>query len=63
MWDVLKKIFDWIPGRRESYRNTIERIEREMDDLQKQGLSGPRADKYERLAKQLRDIRRKTKNT
>ena len=59
----INKIFDWIPGRREHYRNKIEEIEREMDDLQKQGLAGSRADKYELLSKRLRDLRRKAKNT
>lgn len=64
MWgNVFGKIFDWLPGRRESYRNKIEEIEREMDSLIRQGLSGSRADKYERLAQRLRDIRRKAKNT
>ena len=62
-WNVLDKIFDWLPGRREHYRNQIEEIQREMDDLQKQGLSGSRADKYERLCKQLRTLRQKAKNT
>lgn len=63
MWDVIGKVFDWIPGRREHYRNKIEEIQREMDYLQKQGLTGKRVDKYESLAKLLRNIRQKAKNT
>jgi len=63
MLAFLDKIFDWLPGRREHIRNKIEDIQDEMDILQKQGLSGSRADKYERLALQLRAFRKKAKNT
>ena len=59
----INKIFDWIPGRREHYRNKIEETKREMDKLQKKGLSGKRADKYIRLANKLRILREKAKNT
>lgn len=56
------KIADWFPGRREAYRNNIEEIEREMDELQRRGLVGNRADKYEHLALRLRELRQKAKN-
>ncbi len=59
----INKIFDWLPGRREHYRNKIEDVQNEMDKLQKQGLNGARADKYIKLAEQLRNLRRKAKNT
>jgi len=63
VWNAVGKIFDWIPGRREHYRNKIEEIQREMDKLQAYGLSGKRAVKYKLLAKQLRVLRDRTKNT
>jgi len=61
--DVIGKIFDWIPNRREHYRNKIEDIKNEMDRLQKEGLTGKRADKFIALAKLLRNLREKAKNT
>jgi len=61
--DIIGKVFDWIPGRREHYRNKIEEIKREMDKLANKGLTGSRSDKYERLSKQLRTLRQRVKNT
>jgi len=63
MWDVISKIFDWLPGRREHYRNQIDEVQREMDKLEDEGLVASRADKYERLARKLRSLREKAKNT
>ena len=60
--DILKKIFDWIPGKREYYRNKIKAIENEMDILQAEGLDGRNGDKYIALAKLLRNIRKKAEN-
>jgi len=60
----INKIFDWIPGRREHYRNKIEEIKREMDKLQKEGLnSDSTVNKYMRLTVQLRNLREKAENT
>jgi hypothetical protein len=59
---ALSKIANWLPNRQEHYRNKIEDITNEMDILQAQGLNGNRSDKYERLAQQLRNLRKKTKN-
>jgi len=61
--EIIGKVFNWIPNRREHYRNKIEEIENEMDDLQKRGLSGKYAVRYERLALKLRNLRKKAKNT
>lgn len=58
----LNKIFDWVPGRREHYRNRIKDIENEMDRLQSEGLVGKRGDKYIALAKLLRNVRKKAEN-
>lgn len=63
IWNVLDKIFEWVPNKKEHYRNKIRGITREMDELQKQGLSGKRADKFIALAKLLRNLREKAKNT
>jgi hypothetical protein len=60
--EIISKVFNWIPNKREYYRNRIEKIKREMDDLQKQGLDGGRATRYERLARELRKYREKSKN-
>ena len=60
---VIGKIFDWLPGRREHYRNEIESIRREMDGIQKRRPFTTRdADLYMRLSSKLRILEQKAKN-
>lgn len=48
------KLFDWLPGRRESMVNKIESLKKEMDSvIQKKPFDPAR---YERLAMQLHDL-------
>lgn len=61
--EAIGKVFSWIPTKREHERNRIADIEREMDELQEQGLNGKRADRYVDLAIKLRKLRQKAKNT
>ena len=61
--DAIGKVFDWLPNRREHYRNKMESIERQMDELQKRGLAGSNGAKYESLARKLWDYRQRAKNT
>ena len=62
--EIISKVFNWIPNKQEYYRNKIEKIKREMDKLQKEGLnSDSTVNKYMRLTVQLRDIRKKAENT
>ena len=59
---VLGKIFDWLPGRRENYRNQIENIKRQMDEIKKKPYSASNSWKYDRLADKLRTLEQKAKN-
>ena len=57
------RIFDWLPGRRESYRNKIDKIKREMDAIQsKNDFSNADADKYIKLAGKLQNLESKARN-
>lgn len=60
--DVFGKVFDWIPGRRESYRIQIEQIKREMDTLAKKKPFDTRDSiRYGQLADRLRVLEAKVK--
>lgn len=50
---VLGKVTEWVPGRRESLNNTIDKIKQEMADVQNKKPFD--TVKYERLCKQLRN--------
>lgn len=61
--EAIGKIFNWIPGREEHRRNKIEDIKREMSIIQKRHpFSDSDADRYERLAGELRRLEQKAKN-
>lgn len=61
--NIIEKIFDWIPGRKEHYRNKIEDIKRRLYELQKSIPFTTRdADEYMQLSSQLRKLEQKTKN-
>jgi len=58
---AIGKLFDWLPGRRESMQNKIDAIKKEMYGIQqKRPFDSAR---YERLADQLRDLEAKEKRT
>ena len=62
--DAIGKIFDWLPGRKESIRNRIEKTKREMDDLQKQQpWNFDRAKRYALLASRLRKLESEAANS
>ena len=48
---AIGKLFDWLPGRRESLQNKIDTIKREMAHVQQTRPFN--SNKYERLAEQL----------
>lgn len=50
---VLEKVCDWIPGKRESLQNKIDKIKKEMYEVQ--NTRPFNAVKYERLADRLRE--------
>ena len=61
--EVFSKIFDFIPGRKESLANKISKLERQLDVLQK--ISNPDASdklRYNIVAEQLRQARELAKN-
>jgi hypothetical protein len=61
--EAIGKIFDWIPGRRETYRNQIENVKREIYVLQsKRPFTDADSDKYVKLASKLRQLEEKAKN-
>ena len=61
--DIIGKIFDWIPGRREHYRNQIENIKRELYELQdRKPFTSDDSDKYVKLASKLRQLEEQAKN-
>ena len=62
-WDVLGKVADWFPGRKESRRNKIEKIQREMAEIQTHTpFTVNDAHKYELLSGKLRTLQREARN-
>ena len=61
---TIGKIFDWIPGRKESRRNKIEKIKREIYEIQnKHNFSVNDSRKLESLASKLREYESESKNS
>lgn len=61
--DAIGKIFDWLPGRRESIRTRIDKTKRDMDELQKQKpWNFALAKRYALLASRLRKLEAEAAN-
>lgn len=60
--EVLGKIFEWIPGRKEYYRAKITKIKQKMDLLVQQRSTVARRREYKRLADQLWVYEEKIRN-
>lgn len=59
---AIGKIFDWLPGRKESRRNKEAKLRREYEEILKKDWTPALAVKLEHIAKQLRIISEKNKN-
>lgn len=63
---IAEKATEWLPSKKESYRDRIDKIKREMNDLQKAHYDKPwttrDADRYTRLSHELSSIQSKVKN-
>jgi hypothetical protein len=62
MWKLLDKIADWIPGRKESQRQTIRKLEAERDDLMGRPMDGHNYVRLQRVLEQLRSLRNKVQD-
>jgi hypothetical protein len=60
--DVFGKVFDWIPGRKETRANRIEKLEREQDELQKKPATPDNIKRMGVIADQLRILYAQSKN-
>lgn len=57
-------IADWLPGKKESFRNKASRLEKEMDDiLKKDIMSNADARRYNKFAHKLRELEGKIRNS
>jgi len=60
---LIGKLADYIPGRKESLRNQIDKTKRKMDEIQKRKPFRNRdALEYAKYSKRLRDLERKATN-
>ena len=62
MLSFLDKIFDWVPGRKESQRQEIDRLQREADELLKNRMDGRNYVQLQRITERLRNLREKIAN-
>ena len=60
--NAIGKIFDWLPGREESLRNTIQKIHKEMSKLEKEPASADNTQRYSSLVRQLCEAESKLQN-
>ena len=61
---VAEKATDWIPGRKENYRNQEENLKRKLDEIQKRNpFTNADSLDYQRVADKLRIVQQKLKNT
>lgn len=59
---AIGKIADWIPNKKERYRDKIDWLKRKLDDIQKEKPTVNSVHKYELFSKQLREYEEKLKN-
>lgn len=59
---TIEKVADWVPGKDESIRNQIDKLEREQDELKNKPESGGRDKRLIAIAFQLRILHSKAKN-
>jgi hypothetical protein len=60
--NVLDKVFNWIPKREEARRNTIEKLEKEQDEIQKRPETPANVLRLDAIAKQLSKLYKDAKN-
>lgn len=59
---VVGKFVDWIPGRDESIRNQINKLERERDDLENKPKGKDFAKRYEYVINKLHVLKERLEN-
>lgn len=60
---ILDKVFDWIPGRSETRRNKIDRLEREQNELLHQPKTPMRLKRLDDIASELSRMYTDAKNS
>lgn len=62
MFKFLDAIADWLPGRKESYRNEIAKLERDIDEIMSRPMDGRNYIKLQSATERLRKLREKVAN-
>lgn len=59
---VLGKVFDWIPNKKEHLRNKIQSLERKIDEIQAEPYTSSNRAKYVMLTDELQKARQQLEN-